>query len=269
MGPVTRIARACLRFVSSVMVTSGLLLLADAGVTLAWQEPVSALIAKREQGRLERQLDGLAEQAGRDRRAFVPLGDLRDPLGSLARRQAERTERGEAIGRIELPTLDRSYVMVEGTDTGTLRKGPAHYPDTALPGQSGTVAVAGHRTTYGAPFRTINRLRRGDEIVLSMPYGRLSYSVQGSKIVGPDAVWVKRRVGYERLVLSACHPLYSAAKRIVVFARRVPSRPASPPPGAGRSRVPSPSRTGEASRDSKNRISPTRSASDTARTASQ
>jgi sortase A len=109
--------------------------------------------------------------------------------------------------------------VIEGTKTGDLRKGPGHYGDTPLPGQRGTVAIAGHRTTYGAPLRTIDKLRRGDPIQIEMSYGRFTYRVEKTRIVDPSEVSVKRRVAYDRLILSACHPLYSAAQRIVVFAR--------------------------------------------------
>jgi sortase A len=126
---------------------------------------------------------------------------------------------GHALGRIRLPTLHRSYVVVQGTDSASLRKGPGHYPDTALPGEPGTVAIAGHRTTYLAPFRSIDQLHPGDPIVLQMPYGSFTYRVQDTRIVEPTALWVTRDVGYQRLVLSACHPLYSASHRIVVFAK--------------------------------------------------
>ncbi len=193
-----------MRFVASVMATSGVLMLADAGVTLVWQEPVSALMATREQAQLRGQLDQPRPRVLR--RAPLP---------------------GDAIGKIELPTLERSYYMVEGTDTASLRKGPGHYPDTPLPGERGTVAVAGHRTTYLAPFRTIDQLDPGDSIVASMPYGRFFYRVEKTRIVEPTALSVKRRVRYDRLILTACHPLYSAAQRIVVFARFVRREPAS------------------------------------------
>jgi sortase A len=184
------------RFVASVLMTSGALLIADAAITLLWQEPVSALLAQRQQAALEEKLKR------------PPLRVLRkEPL------------RGDAIGKIELPTLGRSYFMVEGTDTASLRKGPGHYPETPLPGERGTVAVAGHRTTYLAPFREIDELRRGDRVVASMPYGRFLYRVERTRIVSPTALWVKRRVRHDRLILTACHPLYSAAQRIVVFAR--------------------------------------------------
>jgi sortase A len=186
------------RFVASVLMTSGGLLIADAAITLLWQEPVSALLAQRQQAALEEKLKR------------PPLRVLRkEPL------------RGDAIGKIELPALGRSYFMVEGTDTASLRKGPGHYPETPLPGERGTVAVAGHRTTYLAPFRKIDELRRGDRVVASMPYGRFLYRVERTRIVSPTALWVKRRVRHDRLILTACHPLYSAAQRIVVFARFV------------------------------------------------
>jgi sortase A len=83
------------------------------------------------------------------------------------------------------------------------------------------VGIAGHRTTYGAPFRAIDRLRPRQRIAAEMPYGRFVYAVETTRIVRPHEVWVKRRVPHERLILSACHPLYSARERIVVFARLV------------------------------------------------
>jgi sortase A len=188
--------RAVLRFVASVMIVSGTLLIADAGLTLAWQEPISLVLSQRAQDRLERK--------------------LRHP----PRRVLERKPlRGDAIARIELPTIDESAYVVEGTDTSSLRKGPGHYPDTPLPGEHGTVAIAGHRTTYGAPFRHVDDLRRGAPVEVEMPDGTFVYRVERTRIVEPDDTWVKQRVDHDQLVLSACHPLHSAAKRIVVFAR--------------------------------------------------
>ena len=194
--------RPLLRFAASVMMTSGALLIGDAATTLLWQEPVSALLAAREQQLLERELE-------------------RPPQRVVARRPLP----GDAIGEIKLPSLGRSYFMVEGVDPASLRKGPGHYPGTPMPGQRGTVAVAGHRTTYLAPFRHIDELDPGDRVVASMPYGRFVYRVERTRIVDPTALWVLRRVGYDRLVLTACHPLYSAAQRIVVFARFERRRP--------------------------------------------
>jgi sortase A len=217
---------AVLRFLASVLITSGALLLVDVGITLAWQEPISALIAGHEQGNLRHQLVSLDRSTARDEQTLRTVRDERRRLATLAARERARVATGHALGRIRLPTLHRSYVMVQGTDGGSLRKGPGHYPGTSLPGEPGTVAVAGHRTTYLAPFRTINQLRPGDPLELDMPYGRFTYRVQTTRIVPPTALWVTRSVGYQRLVLSACHPLYSASKRIVVFARLVSERAA-------------------------------------------
>jgi sortase A len=136
-----------------------------------------------------------------------------------ARAFARRVDAGDPIGRIRLRAAGIDDVMVEGTGTDDLRSGPGHYPDTPLPGQHGTVAVAGHRTTYGAPFRHLDAVHAGDRVELAMPYGTFTYRVERTRIVRPTDVWVTDRVGYDRLVLSACHPLYSAAQRIIVFAR--------------------------------------------------
>ena len=115
-------------------------------------------------------------------------------------------------------------VVVQGTDVASLQKGPGHYPETPFPGQDGTVGIAGHRTTYLAPFRHIDSVEEGDRIFLEMPYAKFTYEVQKTEIVDPSDVQVVRAVGYERLVLSACHPLYSAEQRYIVFARMIRER---------------------------------------------
>jgi sortase A len=188
--------RAVLRFVASVMMVSGTLLIADAGITLLWQEPVSAFLANQQQAKLKK--------------AFL------DPPQRVIRR---RPLKGDAIARIDIPSIGVSEYVVEGTDVGNLRKGPGHYPETPLPGNPGTTAIAGHRTTYGAPFRDIDQLDRGERITVDMPDGRFVYRVESMKIVDDQDLSVLDGVGYQRLVLSACHPLYSAAQRVIVFAR--------------------------------------------------
>jgi sortase A len=207
---------------------SGVLLLVDAGLTLAWQEPVSAFMAGREQAALENQLEGAGKQVEADKKALAPIDSLTSPerqLAQLARLQRRRDQRGDAVGRLKLPALHRSYVVVEGTDLTSLRKGPGHYRNTPLPGEGGTVGVAGHRTTYGAPFRTVDQLKHGDQLQMDMPYGRFFYRVDKVQIVKPNATWIIDKRRHEMLVLSACHPLYSAAKRIVVFSTLVRSEP--------------------------------------------
>jgi len=219
--------RSTLRLLSTLLIVSGSLLLADAGATLVWEEPVSSLYAQFQQGDLQGQLDRLerVKPTPVEEKALKKLPDPKRRLAFAARSLDRRTDEGDAVGKLLIDRIGLSSVVVEGTDAGDLRKGPGHYPGTPLPGQRGTVAIAGHRTTYGAPFRNIDKLRTGDDIVLAMPYGRFTYRVERTRIVPPTAVWVTQRVSYDRLILSACHPLYSAAKRIVVFARLIRSDP--------------------------------------------
>lgn len=210
---------AITRFLGAVLVVSGLLLIADVALTLTWKEPLTALRTDRAQGRVADEVAALEAPTARDARATRAMADPRKRVAALARRARQRARQGRGIGRIELPTLGRSYAIVHGTRSGDLRKGPGHYPSTRFPGEGRTVAIAGHRTTYGAPFRTIDALKRGDRIIVAMPYARLTYRVRRTRIVLPSEVSVLREVGAEQLVLSACEPLYSAEKRIIVFAR--------------------------------------------------
>jgi sortase A len=210
-----------------VLIIAGALMLADAGLTVVWQEPVSALYAQLVQGRLSddlRKLE-LARPGKVDLAALRSLDDERRRMAFLSRTLRRDAKRGAAIGRIRIKRIGLNTVFVNGTDTASLRKGPGLYDGKPFPGSPGTVAIAGHRTTYLAPFRRIDKLRPGNEIVLEMPYGRFVYRVQQTRIVDPTEVSVVRRVSYDRLVLSACHPLYSAAKRIIVFARFASARP--------------------------------------------
>ena len=219
--------RRALRALSTVLILAGALLLVDAGLTLAWQEPVSALYARVTQNALGGDLEELEKAAPTDleARALESMRTSSRRLAFLARSLKRRTGEGEAVGRIRMPSIGAKYVAVKGTSGSDLRKGPGFYPQTPLPGAGGTVAIAGHRTTYLAPFRRLDDLDPGDEVVVEMPYGRFTYRVERTRIVAPDALWVVKRVGYPRLVLSACHPLYSAAKRIVAFARLVRTEP--------------------------------------------
>ena len=215
-----------LRALSTVLIIAGVLLLSDAALTLAWQEPVSALYARIVQDRLGDDLRDLelAKPSARDLAALRSLEDQRARMAFLARSLRRTSDPGDAVGRIRIPRIGASFVVVYGSDAASLRKGPGIYDDSPFPGAPGTVAIAGHRTTYLAPFRRIDKLQPGDEISVEMPYGRFTYRVQQRKIVAPTTVSVVKRVGYDRLVLSACHPLYSADKRIIVFARLVKSQ---------------------------------------------
>jgi len=211
------------RILSISLITAGVVLLADIAVTLLHEEPISAVYASIQQDRAADQLreTEAAYPSASDRRAIGRVRGRDQRLALLARRFAKRTDVGEAIGRIRAPAMDLNTIVVHGTDTASLQKGPGHLPQTQFPGEGSTSAIAGHRTTYGAPFRHSDSIDRGDRITIELPYATIRYRVQKTEIVEPTDVGVVRDVGYERLVLTSCHPLYSAEQRIIVFARAV------------------------------------------------
>jgi sortase A len=215
------------RAISSVLILSGLLLVLDAGLTLLWQEPVTAVIGLVKRGEINHGLvDRPLSLSPLDTRALAGITSTQGRIAFYARLYARRAVAGQAIGSIGFPKLHASYDVIQGTDTASLEAGPGHYPATAFPGVPGdTVAIAGHRTTYLAPFRYLNELHPGDLIVLSMPYARFTYRVQNQRIVTPTSLWITANKGYERLVLSACNPLYSASQRIAVFASLYEQQP--------------------------------------------
>jgi sortase A len=219
--------RRTLRVLANVLIVAGVLLLLDGAVTLLWKEPVSSLYARVQQDRLADELEEL-ERSGppaEERRVLARLPDQRRRLRFAARAAQRRLEPGDPVGRLRAEAIGLDEVVVHGTGGDELRNGPGHYEQTPLPGAGGTVAIAGHRTTYGAPFRDVDDLEPGASIELATPYGRFTYRVERIRILDPGATWVTRRVAYDRLVLTACHPLYSAAERIVVFARLERSAP--------------------------------------------
>jgi sortase A len=210
------------RGLSIALILMGALVLVDAGVTLVWQEPLSALYAKYRQNRLSGTLHA-AERAAPtpvEQRALASLPDERRRIAFLAGELQRHAGDGSAVGRILIPRIGASYVMVKGTDTSDLESGPGIYSETSFPGVAGTTAIAGHRTTYLAPFRHVDALRKGSRIMLNMPYAHFTYTVIGERVVAPtDVRAAVGEVGYSRLVLSACTPLFSAAKRLLVYAR--------------------------------------------------
>lgn len=232
---------AIARVISIALATAGVILLVEVATTLVWQEPMSALYASAQQGDAEAGLESATEEFERQN----PQEEVPEPSEQsdeadtaeeaeraerrAAREQAAQLERhatemaeaavvGAPLGRITADRMGLDLIFFFGTDTATLRKGPGLYPERSFPGQGGTTAIAGHRTTYGSPFENIDRLREGDEVTLNMPYGTFTYSVTGTEIVLPSDVHVVDQVDYQRLVMTACHPLYSAAQRIVVTA---------------------------------------------------
>ena len=142
----------------------------------------------------------------------VPAGDARPETVPLA------PPAGEAIAIIRIPKIGVEKAVVEGVAISDLRKGPGHYPDTPLPGQGGNSGIAGHRTTYGAPFFELDQLVAGDEILVRTIHDELRYVVDRTLVVRPDQVEVLDPTEESRLTLTTCHPRYSARERLIVSA---------------------------------------------------
>jgi sortase A len=231
--------RRAWRLLALALIGLGTLALIDAGVTLVWQEPLSALYATYRQDHLTgalRRIERSPPTAG-ERRTLASLPNERTRMAFLADELEHHAPNGSAVGRIVIPRIGASFVIVKGTGTEELKGGPGVYPQTSFPGLAGTTAIAGHRTTYLAPFRHIDALHYGNRILINMPYAHLTYTVIGHQVVAPtDFSAAVRNVGYPRIVLSACTPLFSAAKRLLVFARlslTVPVGAARAVPGGG------------------------------------
>jgi sortase A len=219
-----------IRKLGFVLVVLGLGVTAWVAVTLVWGEPFTSLYTRHEQAALSKRLDSVDRQwSARTRRSLeasraMAAERLVAEMNLRARRFDGTLQDGQPIGRIIVPRLGLNMVVVEGTSEADLEKGPGHYNaasgvNTSLPGMGGVVAIAGHRTTYLHPFRHIDALRPGDDIYLRMPYGIFAYRVYMHRIVGSTDWSILHRPRFEKLVLSACHPLYSATHRFVVFAR--------------------------------------------------
>jgi sortase A len=204
---------------------AGVAVLADGLVTIFWQEPLTAVQQSRSQSVLREDLAGLQKTLAAAPRVARESGARRMRRQALALLHGRPG--GAALGSLQIPKIGLKTVVVESTGHDALTKGPGHYRGTVLPGMDGTVGLAGHRTTYGAPFRHVDELVAGSRIVVNMPYGRFTYKVTGTRITTPsDASALRSRTGVRQLVLTACHPLYSAAKRIVVTARLASATPA-------------------------------------------
>jgi sortase A len=149
------------------------------------------------------------EESGTSAPAAVPLANQNLPA----------VENGDAIARLEIPSIGVNDIIVAGVGTSDLKKGPGHYPDTPLPGQLGNAAIAGHRTTYGQPFFDVDKLEPGDEIIVTTLSGRFVYRVTGQEIVDPSDYGVVATVNPDvaNLTLTSCNPKWTAQQRIVIF----------------------------------------------------
>lgn len=145
---------------------------------------------------------------------LAQLAALRQAADDFERLIGKNT--GEPLGRLLIPSIKLDKVLIEGTGDGDLREGPGHWPETPFPGQSGNFVISGHRTTYGAPFLRLNKVKVGDEINVVLPYAIARYTVTKTMIVNPKDMDSVAQLGREQISLAACHPIASARQRIVV-----------------------------------------------------
>jgi sortase A len=201
-----------------------------------WKDPFTTAYTAYEQRRLESNLDEqfdswrpTAEPVSRPETKPSPKPKPKpkptpkphDDVSREARRFRLASEDGDAIARLRVPRLDVNVVVVNGTSSSDLRRGPGRHTDTFMPGEGKLVYVAGHRTTYGAPFSNINELERGDPITVELPYGTVEYRVTRHRIVDDNDLSVLESGDREELVLQACHPRFFASQRYLVYARPV------------------------------------------------
>jgi sortase A len=205
-----------LRLVGLLMILAGVGTLAWTATVYLWQDPVTAVIAKRSQRALAQEFEALIESP-----ASVAPRERPIPLPEVAGRYQRTVGRGDAVGRLSIPKLDQDLYVVWGTDTSTLKKGPGIDPRTAMPGRGQLVYVAGHRTTYGAPFADIDDLQAGDAVEFQMPYATFTYRVTGRRIVPATYIQALESRGREEIALQACWPRFFASHRIIVYARPI------------------------------------------------
>ena len=202
----------------------GVGVLAWAATVYLWKDPFTTAYTAYEQRRLASNLDRNFETW---RPAADPVSQpgtpkpQRDDVSREAKRFRLTSEDGDAIARLRVPRLDLNLVVVNGTSGSDLRRGPGRHEDTFMPGEGELVYVAGHRTTYGAPFSDINALETGDKISVELPYGSVEYRVTRHRIVDDNDLSVLESSGREELVLQACHPRFFASQRYLVYARPV------------------------------------------------
>ncbi|HUP85329.1 MAG TPA: class E sortase [Acidimicrobiales bacterium] len=155
-----------------------------------------------------------------------------DPTTTLS--PAPPTPTGEAVAIIRIPKIGVEKAVVEGVGVSALKQGPGHYPSTPLPGQPGNAAVAGHRTTYGAPFFRLDELQPGDLIQVTTRQGEFTYKMREQKVVKPTQNEVLDPSDENLLTLTTCNPRFSAAQRMVVVAELTEN----PAPAPARTLIP-------------------------------
>ena len=212
----------------TLLLVIGIGVLAWTSTVYLWKDPFTTAYTAYEQRRLEANLNSQFEswkpkaRAEPVARPAKPKPKSRhDDVSGDAKRFRLASDDGDAIARLRVPRLGLSLIVVNGTSSSDLRRGPGRHTETFMPGEGKLVYVAGHRTTYGAPFSDIDRLEPGDTLSVELPYGSVEYLVTRHRIVDDNDLSVLESSGREELVLQACHPRFFANQRYLVYARPV------------------------------------------------
>ena len=217
--------RQLVRISGALLIGAGVLGLAWALVVWRWQDPITALYTTYQQHRLaasyNETFDAYKAPALPAVHKTIDLKSEQRAIALEAARYRNSLKVGGPVGRIKVPRLGLSMVVVTGTNESSLEKGPGWYTGTKLPGQGQLIYIAGHRTTYLAPFANIDQLRFGDPVTLQMPYGTFLYRVTSHVIVPSTDLARLKSKGYEQIALQACHPRFFATHRYIVYARPV------------------------------------------------
>ena len=222
-----------MRITGTLLLAAGVAMLVWVLVVWRWQDPFTALYTTWKQHQLSQSYNHRAE-AFRLPEPTSKTAAARVVTAAQIRAQARRyrlaTKRGQPIGRLRVPRLGLNMVVVDGTDHDSLTRGPGLDRRSYMPGEGQLVYIAGHRTTYLAPFAHIERMKAGDEVSLELPYGTFRYRVFTHKVVGANDMAVLKSHGREVVELQACHPRFFASHRYIVYARLMQIDPRGAPP---------------------------------------
>ena len=215
------------RIAGTLLAVAGVGMLVWVLVVWRWQDPFTALYTHWKQHQLSQAYERRfsAYEPAQLHQNEVSVSARTKLIAREARLYRIHSGRGQAIGRIRVPRLDLNMILVNGTDHNSLTKGPGRDRRTYMPGEGQLIYIAGHRTTYLAPFAHIERLQSGDAVTLNVPYATFRYRVFKHRIVDAHEMSVLRSHGVEVVELQACHPRFFASQRYIAYARLVRVEP--------------------------------------------
>ena len=218
--------RRITRVVGTLLIAAGALGLIWAVVVWQWQDPFTAIYTHFQQQHLASVYKKrVAAYTPRVQVRTFNLATAEREIAVDARRYRRSLKIGDPVGRLKIGRIGLNMIVVQGTDEETLKKGPGHFWSTGLPGEGRLIYVAGHRTTYLAPFADINDIHNGDYVTIEMPYGTFTYRAFRHYVVPATDLALLVNHGREVLRLQACHPRFFATHRYIVDAELVAFEP--------------------------------------------